>query len=1074
MKKTLGFLTTFLVSIVAASYGQTSSLSGDKNYVVTYTPRVEGITIPSQISGKPANEVNQNVQYFDGLGRPMQTVETFASPGKKDIIQHITYDAYGREAKKYLPYTEGTSYGTYRSNALSSQSSFYNNGANHGVVTIPSAGGITPSFAETKFEPSPLNRVVEQGAPGGPWQLASGHTIKTEYGANTTNEVQLWSVTSNGATTNGAYYPANSLYKTTIKDENWTSNQVFPLAGISEEFKDKSGQTVLKRTYNVKDNALQTLSTYYIYDDLDNLVYVIPPGASPASFTEGDAIFNQYIYAYHYDHRNRVVEKKIPAKGWEYMVYNKLDQVVMSQDANQRSHANQDWLVTKYDAHGREVFTGIWVHNGSTANGSYRTGLQSNVDNQAYQWDIRQSGGNGYTNSLSEYRTYPQTINTTLTLSYYDDYNFPGNSFGGSSVGQSPNVTTLLTGTKTAILGSSTMLLTVSYYDGDGRVIQKKSENHLGGTDIVNNTYSFTDELLTSTRIHTVNGNTTTIADRYEYDHAGRKKKSFQQIGGTEVTLSNSDYNEAGQLKTKELHSANNSAYIHNTQYSYNERGWKRTIAGSKFNLTLAYDTDILTGATPSFNGNITEARYTTDHSGTNQIRYEYDKANRLIRSVHAQGVLTEDNIQYDLMGNIQYLERGNYGNLSYTYNGNQLSSVSGYLNKTYSDYDANGNMRADGTKQYFYNILNLPSLVQHQGGGTILTYTYDAERNKLQSTGSTGTWDYLDGIHYQNNQLKFINNEEGRAVYNSSAGTFKYEYALEDHLGNARVYIDESGGQARVIQEDEYYSFGLRRGRYDYASNNRYLYNGKELQDEIGMYDYGARFYDPAIGRWHSVDPRVEEDDEWSPYNYVRNNPVLYNDPDGELWNVVIGAAIGAAVDYGTQVAGNMVAGKSLSQSLTQVDGRSIAASAVLGGITSGASALGVGGAKATVIVGARAARAIPKVTTAQKVVAKTATTAKRVVEKAKENRAEAASKGIPQKQLGPSGKPKIHTVEKSNLKSAKDAARNNPKSNTAPTKHSSDKGQKTHYHSTKDNEKLKGKDNVHYVDRSSKKNPE
>lgn len=68
--------------------------------------------------------------------------------------------------------------------------------------------------------------------------------------------------------------------------------------------------------------------------------------------------------------------------------------------------------------------------------------------------------------------------------------------------------------------------------------------------------------------------------------------------------------------------------------------------------------------------------------------------------------------------------------------------------------------------------------------------------------------------------------------------------------------------------------------------------------------------------------------------------------------------------------------------------------------------------------------------------------------------------------------GKPKIHTVSKPNQKQAKDAARNNPKLNTKPAKHSSDKGQKTHYHSTKDSKKMSGKDNIHYEDRSSKKN--
>jgi len=140
-----------------------------------------------------------------------------------------------------------------------------------------------------------------------------------------------------------------------------------------------------------------------------------------------------------------------------------------------------------------------------------------------------------------------------------------------------------------------------------------------------------------------------------------------------------------------------------------------------------------------------------------------------------------------------------------------------------------------------------------------------------------------MNGIVYKNNAIDFVSTEEGRVKL--TGGAWNYEYNLKDHLGNTRVSIDRYNNAPRVIQEDEYYSFGLRKptGNYDYSNNNRYLYNGKEIQTDLAnQYDYGARFYDPVIGRWTTVDPSAENDESQSPYNYVFNNPILLTDPDG------------------------------------------------------------------------------------------------------------------------------------------------------------------------------------------------
>ncbi|WP_319802353.1 RHS repeat-associated core domain-containing protein [Flavobacterium sp. N502540] len=122
------------------------------------------------------------------------------------------------------------------------------------------------------------------------------------------------------------------------------------------------------------------------------------------------------------------------------------------------------------------------------------------------------------------------------------------------------------------------------------------------------------------------------------------------------------------------------------------------------------------------------------------------------------------------------------------------------------------------------------------------------------------------------------------------SAGSYKYVYQYKDHLGNIRLsYAKNTITQVlTIIDENNYYPFGLKhKGYNDYvATSNKYKYNGKELQDELGlnMYDYGARNYDPALGRWMNIDPLAEEGRRWSPYNYALDNPVYFTDPDGML----------------------------------------------------------------------------------------------------------------------------------------------------------------------------------------------
>ncbi len=757
------------------------------------------------------------------------------------------------------------------------------------------------------FEASPLSRVVQQGAPGDIWQPSlsrtslAGRTAITVYGTNV-SEVKLWTVTVNGATS--GTYVAGKLYKTTTKDENWIDANL--KGGTTDEYKDLEGHIVLKRIW---ETDTKSLSTYYIYDDLGNLRYVLPPavnenGQNISSFIDNDLVFKNFIYAYRYDGRKRIIEKKLPGKEWEKMVYNKLDQVVLTQDS--LLSKSKQWVYSKYDGFGRVVSSGIYTNTTTLS----RAALQSLVDGQTIQWESR--SGADYTNVA-----FPQNGMEPQLVNYYDNYSIqdlPNNQ----SANYSKKLKTLLTASKVKVLNTANdFLWTVNYYDEEARVVKVYKQHYLGGAvnannyDEIENTYNFAGELTASNRVHHAGTAVTTIANRYEYDHMGRKLASFEAINGaTEVVLNKLDYNEVGQLLKKSVHSTDGSNFTQSNTYAYNSRGWMTKVndpntvdAKTIFGMELTY-----ADRTNAFNGNISGMNWKTKvpagfglSENTQNYLYDYDNLNRLTKAGYAtSGAVDKFNeeLSYDVMGNINTLKRTNgstayFNNFAYNYTngtvkGNQLMGITdagtAAQSSTYQ-YDENGNQKSDSRKgiTIAYNMLNLPKTITKTSTGETLNYTYDATGQKLRKVYGSSIRDYIGGIEYSNNTIEFIQTEEGRAIPGSS---YTYEYMIKDHLGNTRAMVKQNG---EISQVQDYYAFGLEMnpGNAKVTSpNNLYRYNGKEKQTELSLdqLDYGARFYDPVIGRWNLVDKKSELYFQISPYAYAANTPVNAIDPDGHV----------------------------------------------------------------------------------------------------------------------------------------------------------------------------------------------
>ncbi|MFY0605054.1 MAG: hypothetical protein JXQ93_14075, partial [Flavobacteriaceae bacterium] len=231
----------------------TQSLS-DYNYVYSIVAQVATTDIETTLQNN-RDDVVENVSYFDGLGRPIQSIGIRQSPTKKDIVSHVAYDQYGRQLKDYLPYASTANDGYYKSGALTATETFYN--------TTKYQNTLNP-YSEKVLESSPLGRIYEQTAPGNDWKkttslvtgkdYSDGHTIKFEHLANAANEVRKYGVSTSFA--NNTYtpsltggttdYPAGERTKSVTKDENWSVSDA--LNKTTEEFKNKNGQVILKRT----------------------------------------------------------------------------------------------------------------------------------------------------------------------------------------------------------------------------------------------------------------------------------------------------------------------------------------------------------------------------------------------------------------------------------------------------------------------------------------------------------------------------------------------------------------------------------------------------------------------------------------------------------------------------------------------------------------------------------------------------------------------------------------------------------------------------------------------------------
>ncbi len=827
------------------------------NYVRSWDPVMPTSDLSAVTGATDVSTVKQRTQYFDGLGRLLQTVTKGTSTSGKDLVEPVQYDNFGRESYKYLPYVPqagNTNDGKFKTDPFNAQNTFYQN-----TTLNPGAAGENIYYGQTAYESSPLNRVLKQYATGNSWAKndASGvekggnKPVELQYQLNTVaDEVRIWDMPATGnipTSANGRVYAAGQLFKNIMKDEQ--GQRVV-------EYKDVQHRVVLKKvelTSNAADGHTGWLCTYYVYDDLDNLRCVIPPKAVElikSSWTIDATVAEELCYFYEYDGQNRMIRKKLPGAAYTEMVYDVRDRMVFIQDGNLL--AKGQWKVIFYDEQNRPTMTALYnsastrtqlqnsmntaVTNSQNISytipgvsdmviGSYEPDVHSYQATNSIAFEYGYESGTGAevaaeidaaanrgvvaVTAVNPLPDISAASLTPLSYTFYDNYSFTGaqaaesadfskpqagtNLYAESIAGTSTNTRGLVTGTKVKILGTTDGWLTTTNYYNDKGRLVQTIADNISGGRDV----------------------TTNL-----FDFSGKLLSSYRKQGNRRsavtpqsTVLTMFSYDAAGRVKTVKKRLNDNTALERTiADNSYDELGHPQVkrlgVTGTSTQMeTLNYEYNIR-GWLKSINKGYLSSSPTSNWFGQ-ELSYDY-------------GFTTS---QYN--GNIagsRWKSAGDAINRAYGYQYdnsgrliaaefNQQNAAGAGWTKDKMDfsvsnltYDANGNIMSMTQKGVVGTAA--PSIVDQ------LTYTYKLNGNRLgavadpMNTASAKLGDFVKG-NSSGDDYDYDANGNLKYDLNKKISAIAYNYLNLPEVitvtgkGSIQYLYDASGNKLRKIVTD-------------------------------------------------------------------------------------------------------------------------------------------------------------------------------------------------------------------------------------------------------------------------------